>query len=152
MLHGDRKGLKTKRQMKIYSKITGQLLHIIQRGTFLANRVDIVPPEQYLQVAALNLPEGKTFKAHKHIENPRVVQRAQESWCVISGHIRALLYDLDDAILEEIDLYAGDISITLAGGHNYIAVEQSCVYEYKTPQYQGQEKDKVFIDEINGEK
>lgn len=132
--------------MKIHSKITGELLHIIHRlEEFKEGRTDIAPASQFIQVAALELYGGQTFVAHKHIENPRVVERAQESWCVVKGKIKAILYDLDSTILEEVELNAGDISVTFKGGHNYVALEPSLVYEYKTPQYQGQEKDKVFI-------
>jgi hypothetical protein len=48
-------------------------------------------------------------------------------------------------ITEEI-LEPGDISLTLHGGHNYVALEEdTLVYEFKTGPYLGQEKDKVFI-------
>ena len=133
--------------MKIHSKITGELLHIVHRfGDFGPQRVDIVPASQFLQCAAINLPVNQTFKPHKHIENHRVVTHAQESWCVIRGKVKAILYDVDDTILEEVELCAGDISITLAkAGHNYLALEPSLVYEYKTPNYEGRERDKIFI-------
>jgi len=132
--------------MKIYSKINGELLHIIHRGYEITEgRVDIVPAEQFLQVAALKLYGGQTFKAHKHIENPRTVTHAQESWCIIKGKVLAMFYDLDNELICKVELNAGDISVTLKGGHNYQALEPSVVYEYKTPQYEGQEKDKEFI-------
>lgn len=132
--------------MNIHSKITGELLHIIYRvSEFKEGRTDIVPAEQHLQCAAITLYNGQTFKAHKHIVNPRVVEMAQESWCVVKGKIKAILYDLDDTVIAEVILNAGDISVTLKSGHNYEALEPSLVYEYKTPQYQGQEKDKKFI-------
>jgi len=132
--------------MEIKSKITGELLHKIHRfSEFKEGRTDISPPSQFIQCAALSLYGGQTFNAHKHIENPRIVDRAQESWCIMKGKVKAVLYDLDNTILEEVELSAGDISITYKGGHNYVAMEPSLVYEYKTPQYQGQEKDKEFI-------
>lgn len=132
--------------MKIHSKITGELLHIVHRANeFTDGRTDIVPASQFLQVAALKLYGGQTFKAHKHIHNPRTVTHAQESWCVIKGKVLAMFYDLDNELICKVELNAGDISVTLKGGHNYQALEPSVVYEYKTPQYEGQEKDKTFI-------
>lgn len=133
--------------MNIHSKITGELLHVIHRlEEFPETRTNISPPSQFLQVAAINLKTEQTFKPHKHIENIRFVTHAQESWCVLSGRVKAILYDLDDTILEEVELGPGDISITYAmTGHNYIALEPSMVYEYKTPQYEGAERDKILI-------
>jgi dTDP-4-dehydrorhamnose 3,5-epimerase-like enzyme len=132
--------------MNIHSKITGELLHIIHRlSEFGEARTDIVPAAQFLQVAAINLYGGQTFAAHKHIENHRTVTHAQESWCVIKGKVKAILYDVDDTVLQEVELNPGDISITLAAGHNYVALEPSLVYEYKTPNYEGQSRDKIMI-------
>jgi hypothetical protein len=91
---------------------------------------------------------GKTFPAHKHIKKERHYQEqiAQESWIVIKGKVKAILYDLDDTIISEEILYPGDASFTLEGGHTYeILEDDTVVYEYKTGPYEGQEFDKVFL-------
>jgi len=132
----------------IYSKIDPtKLLHIVDNSIgFHDERKDVVPPENFLQIATIPLKKGKTFKAHKHIWNdfsgPKI---AQESWIVMKGRVKAILYDLDDSILEEVFLGAGDYSITLEGGHNYVADEDSFVLEVKTGPYKGIELDKKFI-------
>ena len=65
----------------------------------------------------------------------------------MSGKVRAYLYDLNDEIIAIEDLEAGDVSITLFGGHNYEIVEEGTrVLEYKTGPYYGQAEDKVFLD------
>lgn len=135
---------------KIYSK-TNQpwlLLHIIHRAAdIVQQRNDLVPTEQYIQVSSLSLPQDKTFVAHKHIlkDPPFHRVRAQESWVIIKGKVKCILYDIDDSIIAERELNPGDCSITLMGGHNYVALEPSIIYEFKTGPYEGQEKDKVFI-------
>lgn len=134
---------------KIYSKIQPDLLlHMVYDYFDLqGDREDISPNEEYLQVAALSLEYGKTFKPHKHIEQIRTTDIAQESWIIISGMIEATYYDIDDTILDKHKLGGGDITITFRGGHNYKSLsENTRVYEYKTGPYQGQEKDKIFID------
>ena len=68
---------------------------------------------------------------------------AQESWVVISGKVKVTYYDLDLSIVDEDILSPGDVSITLEGGHNYLFLEDSVVYEYKTGPYTGIENDKV---------
>ena len=93
------------------------------------------------------MDEGRTFRPHKHIskEGPEKVI-AQESWVVIKGRVKVFFYDLDDTIIQEEILEAGDFSMTFRGGHNYEALEDDTqVYEYKTGPYLGVEKDKEFI-------
>ena len=135
---------------KIYSKVNpGVLLHVVNRLKDTdSSRLDITPVEQYLQVSLLNMNKGKTFTPHKHIEQIRTTDRAQESWIVFKGRVKAILYDLDDTIIITEELGPGDCSITFQGAHNFECLEdETVVYEYKTGPYQGREKDKVLIDE-----
>jgi cupin fold WbuC family metalloprotein len=132
----------------IYSKIEkDKLLHAtFSKGDFKQQRIDISPESEFLQLAALKMEGGKTFRPHKHIINEKTTNIAQESWVVVEGKVKAFLYDLDDKVTETIILNAGDISITYAGGHTYeILEDDTLVYEYKTGPYLGQMYDKVFI-------
>jgi len=139
--------------IEIYSKVNPEkLLHIIYKAedfyskTGDRQRTDIVSDDAFLQVAAIRMKEDQTFVPHKHIEFKKETNITQESWVVIEGKVLAILYDIDDSIIHEEVLYPGDCSITLLGGHNYKSlVEDTCVLEYKTGPYFGQEKDKVFI-------
>lgn len=140
---------------KIYSKQDPEkLLHIICRKDELGlqdkteeGRVDVAPEDQFLQVAAIQMNAGKPFKPHRHIwKDGEKSVIAQESWVVISGSVRATLYDLDDSILGEEQLAPGDLSMTFEGGHNYTATAPNTfVYEFKTGPYKGIENDKTFI-------
>ena len=139
---------------KIFSKIEPNiLLHIICKKNDLAilnkaedGRTDIAPENEFLQVAAMKMSEGQTFRPHKHIRIDRKTTITQESWVIINGSVKTILYDLDDTIIAEEILNIGDISITFRGGHNYIILENdTLVYEYKTGPYKGQQNDKVFI-------
>ena len=147
---------------KIYSKIrTSKLLHLVHRLEDIESlpteeglaRTNVVPDEEFLQLATLHMDEGKTFKAHKHIwktcsnHQANYETIAQESWIVVKGSVKVIMYDLDDTtIIKEVLLKAGDCSMTFAGGHNYVIQEDdTIVYEYKTGPYEGIENDKVFI-------
>ena len=89
---------------------------------------------------------NQTFKPHKHIIYEKTINITQESWIVIKGKVKIILYDLNDKIIHTDVLNPGDCSITFYGGHNYEALEEgSIVYEYKTGPYLGQEYDKTFI-------
>ena len=135
---------------KIYSKIQpDKLLHIINRVSEIIDRSDVVPEDNFIQCATLKMPKGKSFPPHKHITKDRHYpkQIAQESWVVIKGKVKCILYDLDDTLLAEPILKPGDASFTLYGGHTYQILEKdTLVYEYKTGPYEGQKLDKTFID------
>lgn len=138
---------------KIYSqKNKNTLLHMIVRYETQTPRVDVSPETEYLQLASLNMQKGQTFRPHKHIWKPGESEViAQESWVVIEGKVKVILYDLDDTIIHETILNQGDASVTFQGGHNYeILKDGTHVYEYKTGPYQGQKLDKVFIGEQDG--
>ena len=133
---------------KIYSKIDNRLLHVINRLEDITGRNDIIPENNFIQCATLKMEKGKTFDPHKHITKDRHYpkQIAQESWVVIKGSVKCILYDLDNTIIAEPILKQGDASFTLYGGHTYkILEEDTIVYEYKTGPYEGQQLDKEFI-------
>jgi len=134
---------------RIYSKINSEkLLHVITRKTDLVTgRIEVIPEEHYIQCALLNMENGKTFKPHKHIWKERTRNViAQESWIVIQGSVKCILYDINDEVIATPILYPGDASFTLEGGHTYeILEDDTLVYEYKTGPYEGQTLDKTFI-------
>ena len=136
---------------KIYSKVEPTtLLHIINRLDEIDGRTDIAPESEFLQLATLKMEKGKTFRPHKHIWKPTEDKCiAQESWVVIKGSVKVIMYDLDDTIIATPILYSGDCSMTFQGGHNYeILEEDTIVYEYKTGPYKGVENDKEFLNEL----
>tara|TARA_Y100000401_G_scaffold55202_1_gene43555 strand:+ start:77 stop:487 length:411 start_codon:yes stop_codon:yes gene_type:complete len=135
--------------IKYYSKINpDKLLHIVVRKEDLTpGRVEVVPENNFIQCALLNMEKDKTFKPHKHIWKERTRNViAQESWIVVQGKVKCTFYDLDNEILVEPILGPGDASFTLEGGHTYTILEDdTLVYEYKTGPYEGQKLDKLFI-------
>ncbi len=139
----------------IYSRVNSEkILHIIARKSeFLKQRTDLLEAENFLQCSALRLTEGCTFRPHRHLwklGKERVI--AQESWVVISGKVKCHFFDLDDNPLAEEVLLPGDASFTLEGGHTYTALtHDTFVYEYKTGPYEGQQKDKQFLENLTGE-
>ena len=134
----------------IYSKINPNLLlHIIvTRQDFTQPRIDITDPCNFLQVALMHVNEGRIFKPHRHIERDVTFKttKAQESWVVIRGLIRADLYDIDDKLLTSEIIAGGEGMITLNGGHTFQSLEDhTFIYEFKSVPYEGQAKDKIFI-------
>lgn len=136
---------------KIYSKIhPAVLLHKrITKEAFsdAKFRINACEDREWLQLAILNLAQNQTFKPHKHIEREiHSIMRPHECWIVISGSVKVFYYDLDDKLMETRILNAGDVTMTIEGGHTYESLEDNTlVYEIKVPFYEGVEKDKVFI-------
>lgn len=134
---------------KIYSKVDGSLLHLIFKfDEFETGRINIIPPNEFIQCSALKMNTGKTFKPHRHVvkEVTDTDRIAQESWVVMKGMVKCEFYDIDDTVIAVRFLDRGDASFTLRGGHNYeVMSDNTLVYEYKTGKYEGQSKDKVFI-------
>ena len=133
---------------QIFSKIQPELLlHVINRyGDIGEERKDLTPEHEFLQISTFKMKKGKTFQAHYHLEQIKETTKTQESWVVIKGSVKLFLYDIDESLIVREILYPGDCSVTLHGGHNYLALEDDTViYEYKTGPYNGQAKDKQFI-------
>jgi hypothetical protein len=134
----------------IFSKICPlELLHIIvEVSDFGLSRKEVIPSDQFLQLALLKLDSGKTFTPHKHINVTKTTNIAQESWVVIKGRVLVTFYDIDDSIIRTEVLTAGMASVTLRGGHNYLIMENdTTIYEFKTGPYLGRALDKDFINE-----
>ena len=143
---------------KIYSKVEpNKLLHMVHRADEFDTiegdgiRRDVVGEKEFIQLSALKMNNGHTFKPHKHIYKPGEKDViAQESWVVIKGSVKVTMYDLDFTILHEPILYPGDCSVTLGGGHTYLILEDdTLVYEYKTGPYKGVKLDKEFMNAEN---
>jgi cupin fold WbuC family metalloprotein len=137
--------------IQYFSKIDPQkLLHVVVRKEDLTpGRVEVVPEDNFIQCALLNMEKGKTFKPHRHIFKERTRNViAQESWIVVQGSVKCTFYDLDNSVLVEPILNQGDASFTLEGGHTYTILEDNTlVYEYKTGPYEGQALDKIFLND-----
>ena len=133
---------------RVFSKTQpGTLIGIIFRASdFKDGRCDIAPVNEFLQCSALNFNYSKTFRPHKHISLEKTTNITQECWVVIQGKVFVKWYDLNDVVLKEFELEAGDMAMTFRGGHNYIILEDDTkVYEFKTGPYWGVDQDKVFI-------
>ena len=86
----------------IYSKTKPEkLLHIIHRVDEFytiddGHRRDVVGPKEFIQLSAMNMKEGHTFKPHQHIWKSGEEQcMAQESWVVIKGSVECIFYDFN---------------------------------------------------------
>lgn len=129
----------------------GDLLHVILRAwdEQPIERYDVCDEAEFLQVARIKPKRGTQYPAHKHITNKRNVALTQECWVVMRGSVRAHYYDSDGRKLRDDLLTAGDVSVTLRGGHAYEIVEENTlVIEVKNGPYVGRDADKREIEAV----
>ncbi len=134
--------------IKIFSRIEpSRLLHLVLSTDNSKSREQLVDSDQFLQVATLQLKSGENFSAHKHLwkELDSNKSIAQESWVIIKGSVEVTFFDLDDSLLETHILKAGDLSVTLYGGHGYKVLEETIAVEFKSGPYLGQVQDKKYL-------
>jgi len=133
----------------IYSKEQeGLLLLAINRRTEITTqRVDVCPPEEYIQICAKSMPKGLTFKPHKHNKLERTTDYTQEGWIILEGSVKANFWDINDQPIYETVLNAGDCAIVFRAGHSFEVLEEGTIlYEIKSGPYYGVELDKSFLD------
>ena len=118
-----------------------------RKDDFNECRKDLISANQFLQCSSLRLNNNQTVRPHQHFWNDGPQKQiAQERWVVIQGLVLCKYYDIDGKPLTEVVIDEGDASFTLEGGHTYVALcADTMVYEFKTGPYEGQEKDKVFL-------
>ena len=130
----------------VYSRVKeGRLLACFANALECGvQRVDLTPPEQFLQACVLPLERGREIKPHIHAPRdsapgPEPVI-TQEGWVVLRGRVRVRLFDFDRVFLQEIELTAGQLIVTFHGGHSMTSAEQdTLVVEFKNGPYLGRD-------------
>ena len=140
---------------QILDDASGEVTHLIIRldpdSGKVAARNDLIPPNEHLQCALIEMAINQTFEPHIHpsrVSQPQTLN-TQEAWIVLTGQIEATLFDVFGKVVATSVLREGDLCITLRGGHNYKSLTSgSIVYEFKTGPYLGPEIDKVPVSAI----
>jgi len=99
--------------------------------------------EEVIQVGTWNYNSGKELMKHIHNEVDRVVTRTNEVLYVTNGKVKAFIYDLEENLVEQLMVNAGDTLILLDCGHGYEIMEDNTkVLEIKNGPYLGAEIDR----------
>ena len=132
---------------QIYSRLhPNTLLVSILDPSDHIGRIDAAGADEILQVSAIRLPKSKIIRPHKHKDTPRNTVGTQESWIVISGLLKANIYDIDESLLDTVSLGPGMCMTLYNGGHNFEVISNDAViYEIKNGPYYGAEFDSQLI-------
>ena len=99
--------------------------------------------EEVIQVGTWQYDSGKELMKHIHNEVDRTITRTNEVLYVVSGKVKAFIYDLDEVLVEELMVDTGDTLILLDCGHGYeIMADNTKVLEIKNGPYLGAETDR----------
>ena len=110
----------------IYSKQEPEvlLLAINRSDEISEKRTDICPENEYLQICTKVMEKGTYFKPHKHNNISRTTDITQEAWIILQGSVDASFWDLDDTIICETTLKAGDCAVVFKAGHSFEVIEK----------------------------
>ena len=134
--------------MKVFSKKTKKILHIVFRSSFKSMNNNITDKKEFLQFSAYKFNKGKIISSHKHLLKKKIPKliKIQESWVIISGSVKVFFYDTDNKFLCKKILKKGDASISFAGGHKLEVLENKTkIYEYKNGPYEGSNNDLQYF-------
>jgi hypothetical protein len=120
----------------------GALLHVIMNtAASSGDRVDLSPPEEFLQISVIPLTKGRALNPHRAlVRSVRHEGPVQEAWIVMRGSIEVRLFDLDNTFLKSAVLSAGWLLLTFRGGHSFeTADDQTTLIECKAGPYVGRD-------------
>ena len=101
----------------------------------------------YLQLLTWQYDAGQQLHAHMHLPAPRSVTHTQGVIVVLSGSLRADVFDKDRQPAAQVTLSAGQAMVFLRGGHGYeILEDRTRVLEITNGPYPGASADRERIE------
>ena len=88
-------------------------------------RYNAADEHEILQVSAIQLAQGRVVKPHQHLPAERNTVGTQESWILWQGRVQVKLYDLDQVLVKEFELGAGDCMVLYRGGHSFTVLDNN---------------------------
>ena len=124
----------------------GQIYAIVFRKSSRPDGVNFLTPDEYtLQLGLIGHPAGKIIQDHIH--NPEIhykVDTTQEFLYIEKGKVRVTIYDGKWIELKKVILSAGDIFLTVAGGHGFEVLEDCYMIEVKQGPFPGDKLMKFY--------
>ena len=106
------------------------------------SRYNAADEHEILQVSAIQLAQGRVVKPHQHLPTQRNTVGTQECWMLWQGRVQVKLYDLDQVLVKEFELSAGDCMVLCRGGHSFTVLDDNTkLIEIKNGPYYGSEYD-----------
>ena len=124
------------------------VLAIVIRNDFSREGITFCTPNDYSQqMAYMHHPAGHVIQAHVHNEVRREVLYTKEVLVIKKGHLRCDFYTDSCEYVKSIELFSGDVILLASGGHGFVCLEETEMYEIKQGPYAG-EQDKTRFDGV----
>ena len=121
----------------------GQILAIIVRNDFNEQGIHFFTPDDFSQqLAYMHHPAGHVILPHIHNEVKREVLYTKEVLVIKRGKMRCDFYSDDKEYLESAIVRTGDVILLASGGHGFVCIEETEMFEIKQGPYAG-ENDKT---------
>jgi hypothetical protein len=130
--------------MEIIKDQDKEIIAIIYRDEDWQKGLNFITPDNlFIQVGSWWYDKGTNLDAHKHIKNKREAEITQEMVYVKDGSMRVDLYSDDKSFIKSFNLYKGDLSVLVSGGHGYEILENNTqIIESKNGPFINVDKDK----------
>ena len=126
----------------------GKTLAIVIKRDFDKNGITFCTPDDYSQqMAYMHHPEGHVILPHVHNEVKREVLYTKEVLVIRKGKLRCDFYTDEHDYIKSIVLESGDVILLASGGHGFVCLEETEMYEIKQGPYAG-EKDKTRFEPV----
>ena len=126
----------------------GKTLAIVIKHDFDEKGITFCTPDDYSQqLAYMHHPEGHVILPHVHNEVKREVLYTKEVLVIKKGRLRCDFYTDDQEYIKSIELESGDVILLASGGHGFVCLEETEMYEIKQGPYAG-EKDKTRFEPV----
>ena len=126
----------------------GKTLAIVIKHDFNEKGITFCTPDDYSQqLAYMHHPKGHVIQPHVHNEVKREVLYTKEVLVIKRGRLRCDFYSDEQAYIKSVELESGDVVLLASGGHGFVCLEETEMYEIKQGPYAG-EMDKTRFNAV----
>ena len=128
---------------------SGKTLAIVIKHDYDKPGITFCTPDDFSQqLAYMHHPTGHVILPHVHNEVKREVLFTKEVLVLKKGRLRCDFYTDAHEYIKSIELVGGDVILLASGGHGFVCLEETEMYEIKQGPYAG-EMDKTRFEAVS---
>ncbi|MBP3196390.1 MAG: hypothetical protein J6N21_05225 [Butyrivibrio sp.] len=128
---------------------SGKTLAIVIKHDYDKPGITFCTPDDFSQqLAYMHHPAGHVILPHVHNEVKREVLFTKEVLVLKKGRLRCDFYTDAHEYIKSIELVGGDVILLASGGHGFVCLEETEMYEVKQGPYAG-EMDKTRFEAVS---
>ncbi len=130
----------------------GNVLAIVIKNNYDKKGITFCTPDDYSQqMAYMHHDAGHVILPHVHNEVKREVLYTKEVLVIRKGKLRCDFYTDSHEYIKSVVLESGDVILLASGGHGFVCLEETEMYEIKQGPYAG-EMDKTRFEPVSDQK